>query len=53
VLDAADGTHLGKDVLDGSELGTQVLVLLLAELLPGNLLAKGLVKPVGETPASL
>ena len=25
----------------------------LAELLPGNLLAKGLVKPVGETPASL
>ena len=25
----------------------------LAELLPGNLLAKSLVKPVGETPASL
>jgi len=25
----------------------------LTELLPGNLLAKGLVKPVGETPAFL
>ena len=28
VLDAADGTHLGEDVLNGSELGPQILVLL-------------------------
>ena len=28
VLNAADGTHLGEDVLNGRELGPQVLVLL-------------------------
>ena len=28
VLNAADGTHLGEDVLNGRELGQQVLVLL-------------------------
>ena len=28
VLNAADGTHLGEDVLNGHELGPQVLVLL-------------------------
>lgn len=28
VLNAADGTHLGEDVINGRELGPQVLVLL-------------------------
>ena len=28
MLDAADGTHLGEDILNGGELGPQILVLL-------------------------